>query len=424
MRRRILGTVVLVTALAVTLLFVPAALAIRSRDLTEQEVEAQRDAAIAVAAIAPGDPQRDPLPVDDEYGLYDTDGRLVHGRGPARAEAAVREAFAGEPTLAVDGEQVVAGLAIDGTQPALVLRVAEPRDEARSATVRSIASLGAGALLIVVGAIAAAWILASRLARPVETLGKTAARLDDGDFTATAGPSGITEIDQVASTLTRTGERIHRTIERERAFSADASHQLRTPLAAMRTAVEAEQLDPRGGGIILSEVLSQIERMDETLTSLLALARDTPDDRRPIDLAALVGGAARRWSPSFEAVGRRLEVALPATPPRPSVSHSALDHVLDVLLDNARRHGTGSVTLQVDAIDTAARIVVTDEGHVQADPRQMFGRRPDGAAGIGLHLARSLIEAEGGRLRLAADEPTAFEITLPLGRISTFNTSR
>lgn len=419
MRRRILATMVLVTAVAVTTLFVPAALAIRSRDLSAQAVEVQRDAAVAAAAIAPGDPAQAQLPDDDAYGLYRRDGTLVNGRGPARAEPAVLEAFGGEPTLTADRHQQIAALLIRGDPPisSFVLRVAEPRSEARRATVLSIARLGAAALLIVAGAAVAAAVLARRLARPVEHLRTTAAQLDDGDFTATTAPTGLPEVDQVARTLAHTGERIQSAIERERSFSADASHQLRTPLAAMRAAVEAEQLDPRDdAGEILGEVLGQIDRLDDTLTSLLALARDTHHDRRPVDLTELVRGAGRRWSPRLAASGRELRVAEPSRAPKPSVSPTALDHVLDVLLDNSLRHGAGAVTLRVDDVGGAARIAVADEGHLDRDVAHLFARRPAEASGtgIGLHLARALVEAEGGRLYLAGREPTTFEVALPL----------
>lgn len=407
---------VVVAAVAVAALFVPAALAIRSRDRTEQEVEVQRDAAVAAAALQADDPRQAPLPRDDDYGLYDRDGALVRGRGPQPAEPALLAAFAGEPVLTVDRNQVVAAIAVAGTDPPLVIRVAEPRSEARSDTVRSIGALGLGALVIIGGAVAVAWVLASRLARPVEDLGRTAARLDDGDVTATTAPSGIAEVDQVAGTLVRTGERIQSAMRRERAFSADVSHQLRTPLTAMRTAVEAEQLDPRPDReVILTEVLGQIDRLEATLTTLLALARDTHGDRHPIDVSLVLRRAEARWSPLLAAAGRPLDLVLPADRPRPSVSPAALDHVLDVLIDNGLRHGRGRVTLGLDASHGVTRITVTDEGHLDADAVALFDRRPLGAtgSGIGLHLARGLVEAEGGGLDLLEGATTAFAITLP-----------
>lgn len=412
----------LVAALAVVALFIPCALAIAARQLSEQKVEAERDAAIAATAIDAGEPGSAALPQDDAYGLYDRDGRLVHGTGPLRAEANVVAAFTGPSAPEVADGQVVAALAVEGTDPPLVLRVAEPRREARAATLRSIAALGVAAAVIVAGAVAAAWVLASRLARPVEALGRTAARLDEGDFTVATAPSGIDEVDQVARTLAVTGERMQRAIERERAFSADASHQLRTPLTAIRTAVEAEQIAPRPDrAVVLDEVLVQVDRVEATLTSLLALARDTHVDRRPVDVAALVADGCGRWSSAAATAGRPLTSELPEERLYPAVSRAALDQVLDVLLDNALTHGRGRVTVRADRVGDAARLSVEDEGHLGTDPDLLFARRGHGAAGhgIGLHLARALVEAEGGRLRRSATSSTCFEIVLPLDRAGT-----
>jgi signal transduction histidine kinase len=273
-------------------------------------------------------------------------------------------------------------------------------------------------------------VLATRLARPVEALGDAAARLDDGDFTAAVAPTGIAELDEVAAALERTGRRVRRTLERERSFSADVSHQLRTPLSAMRTAVEAEQVDPRPDhGRVLAEVLGQVDRLEGTLTSLLRLARDTHDDRRPIDLGELVRMAATRWAPAYADAGRTLELTVPDDPPRPAVSATALAHVLDVLLQNALDHGAGPVGVRIDHpaptapgptadAGSAARLTVTDRGRLAHDPARIFARRPADAhgTGIGLHLARTLVEAEGGRLRATATTLTTFELTLPLPR--------
>ncbi|HEV7761337.1 MAG TPA: hypothetical protein VGO78_20170, partial [Acidimicrobiales bacterium] len=109
MRRRILATVMVVTAIAVATLFVPAALAVRSRDAAGQEVELQRDAAVAAAGLPVDRPRDATFPTDDEhrYGLYRLDGTRVAGRGPARAEPAVRGVVAGgDPTLVASGDEL------------------------------------------------------------------------------------------------------------------------------------------------------------------------------------------------------------------------------------------------------------------------------------------------------------------------------
>jgi len=122
-----------------------------------------------------------------------------------------------------------------------------------------------------------------------------------------------------------------------------------------------------------------------------------------------------RWAASFADVGRTFEL-LPAAdpPPQPAVSATAVDHVLDVLLDNALAHGEGKVTVRVDKFEGAARLTVGDRGQLDGDPSQLFARRAPEAdgSGIGLHLGRTLVEAEGGRLRPTNLAPTTFEIAM------------
>jgi len=423
MRRRILALVLFVTAVAVTTQFVPAALAVRSRDLAAQEVELQRDAAVVAAALPTTDLDDADLAADSshDYGLYDTAGRLVNGDGPPRAEPAVIAALDGEPVISRAGDELVTALLLPTDNPdrPLLLRVAEPRAESLRASTRSITTLALTALTVIGAAGILAWLLAARLARPVEQLRHTAARLDDGNLREAPAASGIDELDAVAGTLYRTGQRVRATLERERAFSADASHQLRTPLAAMRAAVEAEQIDPRNdGNLVLAELIGQIDRLEITVTQLLALARDTHDDRGPLDLAAVVQAAARRWEQPFAASARRIEVVTPVLDVRPAASASALGHALDVLLDNALQYGTGTVHLTVGDSGAYATVSVADAGRIAGDPSDLFRRRPAGSAGtgIGLHLARTLVETEGGNLQLARPDPTTFELTLPTRR--------
>jgi signal transduction histidine kinase len=134
-----------------------------------------------------------------------------------------------------------------------------------------------------------------------------------------------------------------------------------------------------------------------------------------LNVAELVTELRDRWHAPFAARGRRLNLtAVPHLPDLP-VSAAAVRQILEVLLDNALVHGSG--TASVTMMDTASgvRIEVGDEGSGLQDPERAFARRADRSGhGIGLALARSLAEAEGGRLVLRRAGPApVFSLLLP-----------
>ena len=133
-----------------------------------------------------------------------------------------------------------------------------------------------------------------------------------------------------------------------------------------------------------------------------------------LDVDAVLDGIRLRWHPVLAARGRPLRLAVTGTP-RVRVSTSALTQILDVLIDNADRHGAGTITVTVRALDDAVAIDVTDEGPpLPGDPTALFQRRITNTGhGIGLALARRLAEAQGGRLRLATPDPPTFTLLLP-----------
>jgi signal transduction histidine kinase len=194
-------------------------------------------------------------------------------------------------------------------------------------------------------------------------------------------------------------------VGRERAFSADASHQLRTPLAALR--LELEALELRGEE--LPAALVQVDRLQETVDTLLAVARDTQPVTATADLAALLDGAERRWRGPLAADGRPLRVQVAADEPVARATPQVVDEILDVLLANAHRHGDGPVTASVRDTSSWLAIEVADEGPGFAmTPAAAFARRAgtNGGHGIGLALAQSLAHAEGGRLEVVDPGPS------------------
>jgi signal transduction histidine kinase len=231
----------------------------------------------------------------------------------------------------------------------------------------------------------------------------------------------IPEIDSVSDSLNTTASRLDEMLARERAFSAEASHQLRTPLAGLRLRLESA-LDPPGQDLrpAVTAAIGDTDRVERTVDDLLTLARHTTDrGSADLNVPALLNEVQQSWTHRPDSDGRRLEVEVEPNLPASPTSTAAIRQVLTVLLDNAAMHGAGTVTVAVrDAADALA-IDVTDHGTgITAPESDLFARRPttDGH-GLGLALARRLVEAEGGRLRLTRPQPPTFTILIP-ARIS------
>ncbi len=153
---------------------------------------------------------------------------------------------------------------------------------------------------------------------------------------------------------------------------------------------------------------------------MLDLARDVPPDRAELSVAERLNAVATRWQAAASAAGgRTIEVThrrqAGHDPPIAYASLSAVDHILDILVENAVRHGRGPIRLRAEPRHGVVAIEVSDDGTIGRDMgAELFHRgvSEPGSTGIGLHLARSLAVAEGGRLRLARREPTVFELLL------------
>ncbi|MCU1615251.1 MAG: histidine kinase [Frankiales bacterium] len=424
MRRRIVGLGVLAAVVAITLFGVPLGFIAAQSLLGDERSEVERTAdaaAVSVAAdLTRGEPAADLVgnSGDIAVGLYGLDGARLGGSGPARADVVVRQATGGSVAGADDvgGQLVVAVPVTDGDQVTGIVRAASDYTAVRWRII------GAWALMLGLGvlAVAATWLLARRQAHrlvgPLEALADTAQRLGEGDFSVRTTASRIPEIDAAGGALNTTARRLGELVDRERAFSADASHQLRTPLTGLRLGLEtALELPAETHRAAMTAAIESADRLERTVDDLLALARDTRSAGVPLPVPELVADWTAAWRPVLAARDRALRVDVGPGLPVSRASQAAVRQVVDVLLDNAVEHGSGTVTLSVRDAGGAVALDVADEGPGPDDPEEIFRRRGDGAAGhgIGLALARSLAEAEGGRLRLTRPRPPMFSLLLP-----------
>ncbi len=423
MRARLIAAIAGVAAAAVMLLAVPLGLVLQNNYRDDELLRLQRDTVAATREIdlsAGVDPIEVP-PTSDILAVYDRGGHRVAGRGPRAADSLVRQAIrsgriADQHT---EGQFVVAVPLLTNERVTGAARGVRDDSAAVSRTHRVWLALGGLAAGIVILAIGAALLLSRRLASPLERLASAARRLGHGDFSVRSPRTGVAEADSVAEALDVTAERLGDLVSRERAFSSNASHQLRTPLAALR--LELEALEMRGNPPAeVSRALAEVDRLQATIDTLLSVARDSADRSDESDLPALLGEIEERWHGPLAAKGRPLRVAVNGDDLVAQASPSVVSEVIGVLVDNAYRHGSGAVTVTARAAAGSIAVDVEDEGPgFSGDPEPAFERRSGSADGeghgIGLDLARSLAVAEGGRLLVTRAGPAPV-LTLLLPR--------
>ncbi len=431
-------SILLGAAMAMLLFGAPLAVAVnplyQGEAVSEVARDAERTHAAVTQAVLGGSvtlPATLPPPRAHEVtvGVYDPSGRLRSGSGPSTPESVVADVARSR----IEQEDVVGGLIVVAVPVvaeqdrrayvAYVVRASTPYSEVRARTYVTWGVMVGLAVLVLAVVAAVGRSRARRIARPLQALAGAADALGHGDFSVRAVHAGVTEVDDVSDNLERTARRLGAVLERERAFSADASHQLRTPLTAVRIGLEAALLTP-GSDLeaAVNDALVGLDRLEQTVLDLLTLARDTSGPRESADVAALASDAAGHWRPALAERGRTLVLNAESELPRARVSKPALRTVLDVLLGNALAHGDGEVQVLVRATESTVAVQVSDEGQgVGRDAGQIFARRSPEArgTGIGLALARSLVEADGGRLELTRARPATFTLLLPVALTST-----
>jgi signal transduction histidine kinase len=404
-RRRLTTSSVFIALIAVLVLGIPLGIVEAARVRTDWSVRLEREAD-AVAGVVDAHAERG-QPVS--AGLVAPLVRPGH-----------------RVTVTVGGRTIVAGARLgpdivaanSGTSRAAHVVAAAPRGDLGAQQRRSwllIGALGVGGVVI---AFALAAAQARRLSRPLEAVAASSARLGEGDFSVRVPRSGVPEIDAIAASLDRSAERIARLVGREREFSSNVSHQLRTPLTALRLRLEESAHDPQAE--TLEAAVREADRLEATVAALLRYARaESAGERVPTALDAIAAEHVRNWQPLAARAGRRLELADGAGGGRPLAvlaSRGTVGQVLDVLLDNALRHGRGPIRVELAADERWVTLAIEDRGEgVPADAQELIferGTSPAGGTGIGLHLARALVVSDGGALRLTRAAPPRFELRL------------
>ena len=339
-----------------------------------------------------------------------------------------RTPVGGPRTVTLEGERyrlLVRALPVGVDGGRRTVAVARPRTDVEQ-------TLDEVALVLLVAALAAALlatgltiVVVRRGLRPLTEARRAADSVADSQDPSQRVPEGrADEVGGLARAMNRmlarledAQGRLRATLAEQRRFAADASHEMRTPLTALRGEIETlrgHDPPPAEREAALADMAEAVERMDRLVAGLLGLARVDGDggEAEPVDLSDLAGELAAA-SELGEAPAGLVVVA----------DRAAVRGMLVNLLDNARLHG-GQPTIALRAVGGEVAIRVADDGPgvAPADRERIFdrfyrapGRRAAPGAGLGLPIARATAERWGGSLDLVpSPSGTVFEVRLPL----------
>ncbi|MBP2367934.1 sensor histidine kinase [Pseudonocardia parietis] len=413
-----MALVVAAAAFAVALFGIPLVIGLAGFAVAQERSSLQRLAGFAARTVQEDMtddrvPRRLPDgPGDAAIALYDDEGTLLLGAGPAHGDAPV-EYVLGSRTGPPPVDALTVAVPVSDTDDIIgAVRTSAPSSQVYDALIPIWLGIAGLAAVVLVSVWLLARRLAIRLSRPLDRLVDDADRLGDGDFGIAPDPTGIAETDRASAALSRTARRLDDLVARERAFSAVASHQLRTPLADMRLRLESALDRPeRMTKAEIADGLGSIDRLERTIDELLALARERQTTSAPANLAALLAEFDDEWGSRLARENRRFSIRLPASLPRPDASSAAVRQIIGVLLDNALFHGAGAVSISAHELgEDAIAVEISDEGAGVPTSALTDGHIGNG---MGLPLARRLAESEGGRL-IVGTVPSTMTLLLPV----------
>ena len=293
--------------------------------------------------------------------------------------------------------------------------------------------IGLPILLVVVGG--TAWLIVGRALRPIDAIRAEASQITTMDLhRRLPEPASRDEVARLARTMNSMLDRLEQSMEREKAFTADASHELRSPLASLRAQLEIGLAggDATDWSATATDALVEEARIEHLVRDLLLLARLDRHNRGPskpdalleaipvIDLADIVAAdlAARPNRPGITLTGHideRVPVAMVPELARRLVAN---------LVDNAQRHAASQVTITVGRAGVSAELVVRDDGPgvAAADRERIFERftrldvarsSDDGGAGLGLAIVKDIVDRHGGRVGFT-DSPEGARVLVQL----------
>ncbi|KOU21467.1 histidine kinase [Streptomyces sp. WM6368] len=323
---------------------------------------------------------------------------------------------------------VVSPVVLDGDVVAVVA-TESPTDEMRARILEGWLLIAGGLAAAMLVAFGAALRLTSWVLKPVQTLDAAAHGIATGRMNSrVAAAGGPPELQRLAHSFNEMADNVEEVLEQQRAFVADASHQLRNPLAALLLRIELLALELPEGNEEIASVRTEGKRLTQVLDDLLdlALAEHASAEISLTDIGALTAERVAAWRPYAEEKGVRLTEA-GRTAVTGWADPIALSSALDAVIDNALKFTpTGEeVEVSVSTAGRSVRVVVADRGPGLTEEELLrvgdrFWRSGHHqnikGSGLGLSISRALLAAGGGTLSYETNPPHGLRVTVAVPR--------
>ena len=303
------------------------------------------------------------------------------------------------------------------------LRLSAIYADQMSASYRTLVLLILIAVLLILAVILEAWWMASTISRPIRSLTNVAEQFSQGKLQVRATPEGPEELHQLGETFNQMASHLQDNMEGLRAFVANASHELRTPITAIKLNVDAladgAMYDQEVAQRFLSQIQDELELMNRTVTDLLDLSRIEAGRGRthyePVDTAVLTNETRELWRARAQQAGLELRLIPMLSAPKVLANEDQLRRLLNNLVENAIKntHAGGWVEMSLNylAEKSTVRFEVKDNGigiseeHIpriferfyRVEPTQLKNKKFTGS-GLGLAIVKSIVEAHGGKI--------------------------
>jgi signal transduction histidine kinase len=399
-----------------------------------------RATAIAKAARGPGVPPTGAgggQPEESFAQVLDVGGRVLDATGGVREPVlgdaerrhALRTTVVVERRVAgIEGTTRVLARPLAGRSAASVVVVGQSLDDRNVALSGLVTSFAVGGPLAILLASAIGYALATAGMAPVEAMRRRAAGVS-----LTAGerlplPAAHDEVRRLGETLNDMLDRLRRSFERERRFVADASHELRTPVAVLKTELEGALRTGAYGPPVRDALVAAVEECDhlaQLAEDLLTIARagegHLPVRREALAARPVLEGVRERFADRAGQRDRRIRIE-GAVDLKVHADRMRLHQALGNLVDNALRHGEGDVVLSARRAAGGVELDASDDGPgfepaIAGRAFERFARgdeaRTRGGTGLGLAIVRAVAEAHGGRATIVPAGGATVRIWLP-----------